>query len=107
MNSATSPSHYPFDNAAPQAADRLASLAALYDGVTRRHLDRLGIDAGWQCLEVGAGGGSIAGFMSERVGLAGHVIATDINTDWMSGSLTANVEVRRHNIGVDPLPERS
>ena len=44
--------------------------------------------------------------MSERVGPAGHVVATDINIDWMSGSLPANVELRRHDVGVDPLPER-
>jgi SAM-dependent methyltransferase len=107
VNFAASQSHYPFDNAAPQAGDRFASLAALYDDVTRRHLDRFGIGAGWTCLEVGAGGGSVARFMSERVGPSGHVMATDINVDWMSGSLPANVEVRRHDIGVDPLPERA
>ena len=107
MNSAVSRSHYPFDNAAPQAGDRFATLATLYDEVTRRHLDRFGIGAGWNCLEVGAGGGSVAGFMSERVGPAGHVVATDINIDWMAGSLPANVELRRHDIGIDPLPERA
>ena len=107
MNSAASAWHYPFDNAAPQAGDRFASLAALYDGVTRRHLDRLGIGAGWHCLEVGAGGGSVARFVSERVGVEGHVVATDINIDWMSGSLPANVELLRHDVGVDPLPERA
>jgi SAM-dependent methyltransferase len=102
---AVSSSHYPFDNAAPQAGDRFANLAALYDEVTCRHLDRFGIGAGWSCLEVGAGGGSVARFMSERAGPTGQVIATDINTDWIVGSLPANVELRRHDIGVDPLPE--
>jgi ubiquinone/menaquinone biosynthesis C-methylase UbiE len=105
VNSAATSSHYPFDNAAPQAGDRFEHLSALYDEVTRRHLDRFGIDAGWSCLEVGAGGGSIARFMSERVGPAGQVVATDINTDWIAGSLPANVELRRHDIGADPLPE--
>ena len=67
MNSGMSESHYPFDNAAPQARDRFANLSTLYDEVTRRHLDRFGIDR--QALsEVGAGGGSVARFMSERVG---------------------------------------
>jgi SAM-dependent methyltransferase len=107
VNSGPSPSHYPFDNAAPQAGDRFASLAKLYDGVTRRHLDRFGIGADQRCLEVGAGGGSVARFMSERVGPAGHVVATDINIDWMSGSQPGNVELRHHDIGVDPLPERA
>jgi SAM-dependent methyltransferase len=105
VNSAGTSSHYPFDNAAPQAGDRFASLAALYDGVTRRHLDRIGIGPGCCCLEVGAGGGSIARFMSERVGARGHVVATDINTDWIAGSPPANVELRRHDIGIDPLPD--
>jgi ubiquinone/menaquinone biosynthesis C-methylase UbiE len=107
VDSAASASHYPFDNAAPQAGDRFASLAKLYDGVTRRHLDQFGMGAGQRCLEVGAGGGSVARFMSERVGPAGHVVATDINIDWMSGSQPGNVELRRHDIGVDPLPERA
>jgi SAM-dependent methyltransferase len=105
VNSPASPSHYPFDNAAPQAGERFALLADLYDATTGRHLDRLGIGPGWRCLEVGAGGGSIALFMSERVGSAGHVVATDINTDWLSTSLATNIEVRRHDIGVDPLPK--
>jgi SAM-dependent methyltransferase len=105
MNSAPASSHYPFDNAAPQAGDRFANLSALYDEVTCRHLDRLGIGAGWSCLEVGAGGGSIARFMSERVGAQGQVVATDINTDWMATLMPANVEMRRHDIGVDALPE--
>ena len=107
MNSAATSSHYPFDNAAPQAGDRFANLSALYDEVTCRHLDRFGIGAGWSCLEVGAGGGSIARFMSQRVGARGHVVATDINTDWIAGSLPANVELRRHDIGIDPLPEEA
>jgi len=98
-------SHYPFDNAAPQAGDRFANLTALYDPVTCRHLDRFGIGAGWSCHTVGAGGGSIASFISQRVGAGGHVVATDINTDWIEGSLPSNVELRHHDIGVDPLPE--
>ncbi|HEX2287098.1 MAG TPA: methyltransferase domain-containing protein, partial [Mycobacterium sp.] len=53
----------------------------------------------------GAGGGSVARFMSDRAGPTGAVIATDINTDWIAGELPENVEVRRHDIGVDPLPE--
>ncbi len=44
--------------------------------------------------------------LHERAGRrTGHVVATDINTDWIAGSLPANVELRRHDIGIDPLPE--
>lgn len=97
---------YLFDNAAPEATVRFESLSALYDTATRRHLDRLGISSGWHCLEVGAGGGSVASFMSERVGGTGNVLATDINVDRMPASLPPNLEVRQHDIGTDPLPER-
>lgn len=97
---------YLFDNTAPEAAVRFESLSALYDTATRRHLDRLGISPGWHCLEVGAGGGSIASFISDRVGGTGKVLATDINVDRMPASLPPNLEVRRHDIGTDPLPER-
>ena len=105
MNSAATSSRYAFDNAAPQAGDPFANLSALYDEVTCHHLDRFGIGTGWHCLEVGAGGGSIERFMSMRVGPRGHVLATDINTDWIAGSLSADVELRRHDIGTDPLLE--
>lgn len=100
-------SRYLFDNAGHEAAVRFESLSALYDTATRRHLERLGISAGWRCLEVGAGGGSVASFMSERVGGAGSVLATDINIGRMPAALPPNVEVRQHDIGTDSLPERT
>jgi SAM-dependent methyltransferase len=105
MQIAPTSSHYAFDNAAPQAGDRFATLSALYDDVTCRHLGRFGIGPGWSCLEVGAGGGSIARFMSDRVGRRGRVVATDINIDWIAGSLPAYVDLQQHDIGVDTLPE--
>jgi SAM-dependent methyltransferase len=105
MKSTESSVDYPFDNAAPQAGTRLASLAAIYDDATFRHLDRFGIREGACCLEVGAGGGSVAAFMKQRAGPNSQVIATDINTDWMVDTLPAGIDVRRHDIGVDPLPE--
>jgi SAM-dependent methyltransferase len=43
--------------------------------------------------------------MSDRAGPRGRVVATDINTDWMAPALPANVDLLRHDIGVDPLPE--
>lgn len=98
---------YPFDNSAPEAVDRFTGLSALYDPVTARHLDRLGIAPGWRCLEIGAGGGSVALHMSSRVGERGHVLATDIDTSRMPADLPANVAVCRHDIGTDALPAMS
>ena len=42
VKSARSHPQYPFDNAAPQAGERFASLAELYDGATCRHLRPVG-----------------------------------------------------------------
>lgn len=64
------------------AVTRFDALAALFDASTFRHFDRVGIDVGWRCREVGAGGPSVAGWLSERVGPGGRVLATDIDVSW-------------------------
>lgn len=94
---------YPFDNAVDAARTRMAALEATYDAVTTPLLDRLGVAEGARCWEVGAGGGSIARWLGERVGPNGQVLATDIDTRLLE--LSAPVEVRRHDVLTDPLPE--
>jgi SAM-dependent methyltransferase len=77
----------------------------MFDAGTIFHLDRLGVAGGWHCLEVGGGGGSIATWMSERVGPRGRVLVTDIDTRFLDTIQRPNLEVRRHDIVNDPLPE--
>jgi SAM-dependent methyltransferase len=84
---------------------RLAGLEAWFDPGTVRHLDALGVESGWQCLEVGAGGGSIAAWLCERVGLGGRVVATDLDTRFLDALQAPNLAVWRHNILTDGLPE--
>ena len=48
--------------------ERVGLIEALYDGITTRALDALGVKAGWRCMDVGAGRGSIARWLAERVG---------------------------------------
>jgi ubiquinone/menaquinone biosynthesis C-methylase UbiE len=102
-------SRYIFDNAAEEpTAQRFASLEALYDPRTIRFLEAAGVGPGWRCLEVGGGSGSIAAWLADRVGSAGHVLVTDIDPRFLAALATAdrpNVEVIRHDVGVDPLPE--
>lgn len=98
---------YILDNAAPQAPTRLQALADLFDAETTAHLEGTGIAAGWHCLEIGGGGGSIANWLAARVGSAGHVLATDIDPRHLEFSRQPNVEVRQHDIGRDPLPSRA
>jgi SAM-dependent methyltransferase len=98
-------STYALDNTKPQTGQRFDSLEACYDPVTIRHLETIGVAEGWRCLEVGGGGGSIARWLSRRVGGAGSVLVTDIEPRWMGGLSEPNVEVRVHDIVADPLPE--
>jgi SAM-dependent methyltransferase len=99
-------STYVLDNAAEQAGERFASLASCFDPVTIRHFDAIGVAAGWSCLEVGAGGGSIAHWLADRVGPDGDVVVTDINPRWLDGG-APNIEVRCHDIVTDPLERES
>jgi SAM-dependent methyltransferase len=96
---------YVLDNAAEQASARFTALPSLYDPGTIRHLAQLGVGPGWRCLEIGGGGGSIAAWLSDRVGSAGHVLATDVNTKFLERLRRPNLEVRRHDIVSDPLPD--
>lgn len=103
-------SQYIFDNAAPQAVRRFASLEALYDPATTGYLERLGVGAGWRCLEVGGGGGSIASWLAQRVGATGHVLVTDIDPRHLSAVAALGypqLTIQQHDIGADPLPEQA
>jgi hypothetical protein len=46
---------YLLDNQQAEAGTRFGALAALFNSSTFRHLDGLGLAAGWRCWEVGAG----------------------------------------------------
>lgn len=96
---------YTFDNSAVQAAKRFAALATIFDPGTIRHLKGIGISKGWHCLEVGAGGGSIATWLYDQVGTSGQVVATDIDTRFLETLRNRNLDVWQHDIGSDPLPE--
>jgi SAM-dependent methyltransferase len=97
---------YLFPHSWEGEGERLTSLAAAFDPVTKRHLSARGVSDGWRCLEVGAGTGTIARWLSDEVGTKGSVLATDLSLDLMQGlEATDNVELRQHDILADPLPE--
>ena len=98
-------SGYVLDNAAAQAEARFAALPRLYDPGTIRHLSELGVGPGWRCLEVGGGGGTIAAWLSERVGPSGSVLATDLDTRFLDRLRCANLEVRRHDVASEAAPD--
>jgi SAM-dependent methyltransferase len=96
---------YLLDNADAIAADRMSTLARLFDPPSHRALERAGIATGWQCLEVGGGGGGIARWMAQRVGASGSVLCTDIDPRHIAPSGIANLHVVRHDVSRDALPE--
>ena len=100
--SSSSDQGYLLDNARVQAGERFTWLAALFDGVTRGHFDRLGVTAGWRCWEVGAGGPSVPQALAAAVGPTGYVLATDLNPQWLQ--TPDGYEVLRHDVVADPPP---
>ena len=96
---------YLLSNDAPEAMDRFTAFTTLFDPATFRHLDGLGLAPGWRCWEVGAGGTSVVTFLAERVGPAGHVLASDIDVSWAGEAAAPNVEVVQHDVAADPPPD--
>lgn len=78
--------------------DRLSALEAAFDSRSVQHLRTLGVQKGWKCWDVGAGGGSITRWLAEQVGNEGTVVATDIDTRFLREISLPNVRVRKLNI---------
>ena len=99
-------SSYMFENASEDGDARLSALERACDPVTIRRLGRLGPMTGWSCLEVGAGSGSIARWLSSQVGINGRLLVTDIDPRFLQSVPWASdsVELRRHDIVTDDLP---
>src|SRR5882762_7784907 len=97
--------HYVLDNSKPEASGRFDALASLFDSGTKRHVEALGPIENWRCLEVAAGGGSIARWLAARVGKGGSVVATDIDVRHLQDLSLPNLEIVQHNILDDALPE--
>lgn len=85
---------------------RLRVLARWRDPFTIEALRATGISAGWRCLEVGAGAGTISAWMADATGPTGSVLSTDIDLRFHAEP-PDNVEVRQHDITSDQLPDDS
>jgi SAM-dependent methyltransferase len=98
-------SRYVFDNAVTAETElRFAGLEAALDPSTVRYLTGVGVSDGWACWEVGAGSGSIASWLAERVGPTGSVLATDIDPRFIPASQLDHLEVARHDVTTGPIP---
>jgi SAM-dependent methyltransferase len=89
------------DNA--HSRDQHRHLSAAYDPVTTARLAATGVTDGWQCLDIGAGDGSVAIWLADRVAPSGSVLATDLRPHRMPSR--AELTVVAHDAAIDPLPE--
>ncbi|MBO0881377.1 MAG: class I SAM-dependent methyltransferase [Mycobacterium sp.] len=96
---ATAPAVYTFDN----DAEMLGGLAEMFDPFTQHRLTDAGVKAGAHCLEIGAGVGSVAGWMAEQVGEAGRVVATDLDPHLVPSH--PSLQVLTHNVVKDRMPD--
>lgn len=94
---------YQFDHQWEKERTRLAALETVFDPYSRRAILATEPQPGWRCLEVGAGGGSVAEWLCSVVGPEGVVVATDLETKFLAAIESPNLEVREHNIVTDPL----
>lgn len=94
---------YVFDNDNANSYEQHRCLAAAYDPLTTARLAETGVTDGWNCLEVGAGGGSVAHWLADRVAPSGSVLATDVKPQHITER--AGLTTVRHDVVTDPLRE--
>ncbi|MYU08812.1 methyltransferase domain-containing protein [Streptomyces sp. SID8366] len=95
---------YLLDNQQREAGERFDAFATLFDPTTFRHIETLGIERGWRCWEVGAGGTSVVSWLARKVGPDGAVVATDIDTSRLAPVDHPSVEIRTHDVGAEEPP---
>lgn len=77
---------------------RLRAIEAYFDPDTQQFLTQTGLTAGWQCLEVGAGAGSIARWLAAQVTPSGQVTAVDLDPRFLVGLTDGSLTVRAGDI---------
>lgn len=97
---------YALDSAWHAERERLDSLTRLYDAGTLELASRIGVTAGWQCLDVGAGTGSLATQLADLVAPTGRVTALDVDTRFLDPLASERLVVAQADVTRDGLPER-
>ncbi|WP_084529918.1 class I SAM-dependent methyltransferase [Nocardia crassostreae] len=96
---------YTLPNAWEFADERLALLGAAYDSPSIALAQRLGVRAGWRCLEAGAGGGSFARWLCSAVLPTGRVLAVDADPRHLTDLPSLGGEVAHLDLVSDDIPE--
>jgi len=104
MEDATAAS-YAWDNGWGEARRRLDLLEQAWDPESHIRLRRVGLRAGWRCLEVGGGGGSIVRWLCDAVGPDGTVVTVDLDTRFLAAIAAPNLDVIQADVVTDGLPD--
>jgi SAM-dependent methyltransferase len=83
--------------------ERLRALSRARDPQTIRVLSDVNIGPGWKCLEVGAGSGSVAQWLADRVAPTGHVLSIDVDLRFHCAP-SPGLDVRRVDVVTEPMP---
>jgi len=95
-------SQYSFDNGSRQGDEQLRLLAGILDDHSTALLARMGVTAGWHCLDIGPGAGTITHWLADRVGPEGHVTSLDLDPQHIPGA--GNITVRQGDVRTADLP---
>jgi SAM-dependent methyltransferase len=94
-----------------QELERLQFQHSVWGPVTRKFLNRLAVQKGWRCLDVGAGPGLVSIDLREMVGEAGEVVALEpsqLYLDWLRNQISQrgwnNVSCVQGTVEQTPLP---
>jgi SAM-dependent methyltransferase len=99
--------HYTLPNDWEFADERLALLGAAYDPLSIALAQRLGVRAGWRCLEAGAGGGSFARWLCTATSPGGRVLAVDADPRHLADLPDRGGEVAQMDLAAAEFPERA
>jgi SAM-dependent methyltransferase len=102
MTAGTSETRYAFDNDDSEAGNQLRLISQTVDPHTLDTLESIGVSSGWKCWDVGAGAGTIATWLAERVGPEGRVLATDTKPQHIPAH--ASLDIMQHDVRADPYP---
>ena len=98
--------HYPIEHRKGEI-ERLHIQADAIAPDTLVMLDRIGVQPGWTCLDLGCGPRGITDLLSERVGAGGRVVGLDKDQDFLvyaRAHAPANVEFRHGDAYASGLP---
>ena len=74
--------HYPIERRAGEI-ERLHTQGAAMAPDTEVMLDRIGVGAGWACLDIGCGPRGITDILARRVGASGRVVGLDMDAQFL------------------------